>query len=428
MATEDRVKVLEGEFKLIKGEMRQTLSSVRDFLLDIKLPSTQEEPGLTQETEAITTPETTQDSEENDGAENGGGDRGSEGSGLDGFGPEGMPQDQMPDIPGMDQVPDSNTAGEPAAEAPAAEALPPLDLDTPDEQPMSSGDIPGSRPQFKNEDEEAEETAEKEDQQPGTAEEEEEDTVSQDNNEMNRSSVPQVNLLANLIRWVANAKKEIGVSQLPVFLNVYATTGKLSPEMKEIILHLAEVATNPSLAEDTQENGQIIGEQLKLCMEINRASAQLPDDIKLKIQRLTELLLQQSIQYNKADVWSSLLVDLHGILSGGGAPLRSIQSFAPIQFTDAESKNKAEKQVQDELDNPDDIDDENLDEDVDFELAEPVKNNANTLQGKRQARLRLIMPTNDGEEQSLDLGNLFIATDSVPKPVSRNIKANSLRK
>jgi len=31
MATEDRVKVLEGEFKLIKSELRQTLGSVRDF-------------------------------------------------------------------------------------------------------------------------------------------------------------------------------------------------------------------------------------------------------------------------------------------------------------------------------------------------------------------------------------------------------------
>jgi hypothetical protein len=428
MATEDRVKVLEGEFKLIKGEVRQTLSSVRDFLLDIKLPSMQEEPGLTQETEAITTPETVQDSEENAGADNGGGDKGSEGSGLDGFGPEGIPQDQMPDFSGMDQVPDSKTAGEPAAEGPATETLPPLDLDTPDDQGMSSGNMPGSRPQIKNEDEEAEETAEKEVHQPGTAEEEEGDTVSQDNNEMNRSSVPQVNLLANLIRWVANAKKEIGVSQLPVFLDVYATTGKLTPEMKDIILHLAEVATNPSLAEDTQENGQIISEQLKLCMEINRSSAQLPDDIKLKIQRLTELLLQQSIQYNKADVWSSLLVDLHGILSGGGAPLRSLQSIAPMQSKVVESTKITEKQVEEELDNPEDVNDENLDDDVDFEYTEPVKNNANTLQGKRQARLRLIMPTSEGEEQSLDLGNLFIATDSVPKPVNRNKKANSLRK
>jgi len=74
--------------------------------------------------------------------------------------------------------------------------------------------------------------------------------------------------------------------------------------MKEIILHLAEVATNPTLADETPENGQVISEQLKLCMEINRSSAQLPDDVKLKIQRLTELLLQQSIYYNRADIWS----------------------------------------------------------------------------------------------------------------------------
>ena len=43
MSTEDRVKVLEGEFKLIKSELRQTLGSVRDFMLDLKLPPVQED-------------------------------------------------------------------------------------------------------------------------------------------------------------------------------------------------------------------------------------------------------------------------------------------------------------------------------------------------------------------------------------------------
>ena len=43
MSTEDRVKALEGEFKLIKSELRQTLIGVRDFLLDMKLPALQDE-------------------------------------------------------------------------------------------------------------------------------------------------------------------------------------------------------------------------------------------------------------------------------------------------------------------------------------------------------------------------------------------------
>ena len=127
MATDDRVKVLEGEFKLIKSELRQTLSSVRDFLLDIKLPPMQEEPGLTQGSAEAVTPDMAQQGEEGSSDESGSGENSGDGSGSggEGFGPEGIPADQMPDFSGMDQFPDNTTSEEPSTETPAEEALPP---------------------------------------------------------------------------------------------------------------------------------------------------------------------------------------------------------------------------------------------------------------------------------------------------------------
>lgn len=90
---------------------------------------------------------------------------------------------------------------------------------------------------------------------------------------------PQVNLLSNLIRWVSNAKKDIGSEQLPIFLEVYGISGHLAPELKETILHLAEISEPPAMDE------------------------------------------------NAADVWSQLILELHGILTGGDAPLHPIKPF-----------------------------------------------------------------------------------------------------
>jgi hypothetical protein len=59
-------------------------------------------------------------------------------------------------------------------------------------------------------------------------------------------SVPGVNLLANLISWSAIARKEIGDEQLPTLLEVYGISGNLSPEMKDVILNLAEITSKKS--------------------------------------------------------------------------------------------------------------------------------------------------------------------------------------
>lgn len=87
------------------------------------------------------------------------------------------------------------------------------------------------------------------------------------------SGTPKVNMLANLINWVAKAKKEIGDDLLPTFLDVYGVSGHLSLELKEVILHLAE---------RTQEKNEP-------CTD--------------------------------AEVWSQAMLSLHGILTGGDAPL-----------------------------------------------------------------------------------------------------------
>jgi len=84
---------------------------------------------------------------------------------------------------------------------------------------------------------------------------------------------PRVNMLANLINWVSRAKQDIGDELLPTFLDVYGVSGHLSLELKEVILHLAERT-------------------------------------KEKTEPCTD-----------AEVWSQAMLSLHGILTGGDAPL-----------------------------------------------------------------------------------------------------------
>ncbi len=432
MATEDRVKVLEGEFKLIKNELRQTLGSVRDFLLELKLPPMQEEPGVIKDSSNTHDTESEQPQQPEDD-QSGSGD--TAGNGDNGFGGDDMPQnqDQIPDFSSMAQPQEDQSAGaEKNQEEPASESLPPLDFDSDEDNGLSSGDVPGQNNQ-KSEPVDLKEgtddlgDAAADDE---TVNEQKETAAKNDEaSELNRYNAPQVNLLANVIRWVSLAKKQIGSAQLPVFLDVYAATGSLNPEMKDLILHLAEVATSPELADETPESGQVISEQLKLCMEINRSSGDLPDDVRLKIQRLTELLLQQSISYNKADVWSMLLVDLHGVLAGGGSTIRMMPTLNPKVDRSDEDCDDHKKAGIDETE-PSDLqlaEDEPLEvETIAWEA--PHKNKPNNLKGTRPARLRLILPLDESREQELDLGNLCISRDSKPKNGNGNNNPISMRK
>ena len=89
-------------------------------------------------------------------------------------------------------------------------------------------------------------------------------------------NIPRVNMLANLINWVSRAKQEIGYDQLSTFLEVYGISGHLSPELKDIILHLAEITGDKPAAA------------------------------------------------NSAGVWSESMLTLHGILTGGEAPVHPV--------------------------------------------------------------------------------------------------------
>ena len=120
-------------------------------------------------------------------------------------------------------------------------------------------------------------------------------------------SIPKVDLLANLIRWVSTANAGIGKEQLTTFLEVYGISGHLTPELKEVILHLAEMAE------------------------------------------------PQSAEATKADIWSRLILELHGVLTGGDAPLHPVRPFwndVGNEVQPSEPAIKAEAEVEKPKDKP----------------------------------------------------------------------------
>jgi hypothetical protein len=100
-------------------------------------------------------------------------------------------------------------------------------------------------------------------------------------------------MLANLINWVARANREIGREQIPTFLEVYGISGHLSPELKDVIIHLSEITTAESDAVSSN------------------------------------------------DIWSESMLLLHGILTGGDAPLHPIIP----SWKDEDLKKAAEEEI-----------------------------------------------------------------------------------
>ena len=235
MKVEEKIKALEDELKLIKGELKQTLVDVREFLQNLKTPP----PGR-------------EDVPQIEDVDSSGGD-GSSPTNLTVEESGRAPQRYIPPIKEtVSQVAPGATFVPPRQE-PRSPDLPPPVTSKPEPGKESEGRQPQER------------------KQP-------EDAAS----EMGQP-VPQVNLLANLIRWVSVAKREIGHEQLATFLDVYGISGHLCPEVREVILQLAEVT-----AEELAER-------------------------------------------DAADVWSRLLLELHGILSGGGTPLRSLRTSSEAE-------------------------------------------------------------------------------------------------
>jgi hypothetical protein len=273
MAVDKKLESLQEEIKLLKGEVKSSLASVRDYLLNMELPSSEfstilaalnadgtsqkvtidgnlantmrtkpEEPG-TEETEKEMQDEV--EEENTDELEQPAED-------------EDLLNVEEPTTDETEELSDENLVDEDESLNPE-DTLPPQDetdeddeLDTSDEQdeaitPESELPIEEEQP-MENE--------------PTTTD------VS--------LLTPKVNMLANLINWVARAKEEIGYEQIPTFLEVYGISGHLSSELKEVIIHLSEI---------TRERPEVA---------------------------------------NNAEVWSQAMLALHGIITGGDAPLHPI--------------------------------------------------------------------------------------------------------
>ena len=319
MSDEKRLETLSEEIKLLKGEIKNSLTSVRDYLLNMELPSSEfstilaalsgdnsgqkvnldgglnKEPDPKAEEIAEEPEQPTDDLEQPPPDEN--------------LIDMDQPEDMMEDIPegeplSGEEAPEDLINGEEPTQPEdgmgeaAEDELNPEEGETPSGEEMLGDEEEEQVIEDSTEDENEDETEEETEDEAGTDEpvdEEGLDLLDEDNEdsgpeanvsaeeepmELERTSAadlntgtPRVNMLANLINWVSRAKKEIGDEMLPTFLDVYGVSGHLSLELKEVILHLA-------------------------------------DRTKEKTEPCTD-----------AEVWSQAMLSLHGILTGGDAPL-----------------------------------------------------------------------------------------------------------
>ena len=285
-----KLAALQDEIKLLKGEVKQSLASVRDYLLNMELPSSE----ISTILQAL------------------GGDGEQKVTMSGSFQ---MPTDQKPEDT-LEQTEEEVPAGSSRAAAEEEEEeVPQDDIFTTEETiddegamtgtPVAEGQLPEDTETITEgnssydeeegdilpddeleapypEDEElAEEAGDDTEELPGTGlDDDEGEPLAMDNyraadNDI-LSAVPKVNMMANLINWVSRAIRDIGYDQLPVFLEVYGVSGHLSPEMKDVILHLAELTNDKPEVETS------------------------------------------------AGVWSEQMLSLHGILTGGEMPLHPV--------------------------------------------------------------------------------------------------------
>ena len=274
MEIDKRVEGLEGEFKLIKGEVKQSLIDIRDYVLEGK-PVPQSAP-LEEEPVQEVPPVKQMDSVPPDASK---------------------PLREQPEYEQLEEIVDEVLPGaseeapfsqlppfqeEPVQEAPFNQ-LPPLQEEPVQEAPTpeETDSLPAeaSKPlekqlepeRLKDKVEEKLPEPSKEEKLPEASKEEKlpEPSKEEKMSEKASGSMLQANQLPNLIRWVSVAKREIGSAQLPTFLEAYGVRGQLSSEMKEVILHLAVVVS------------------------------------------------EQPAGASPADLWSRLTLELHGILTDG---------------------------------------------------------------------------------------------------------------
>ena len=285
-----KLDTLEEELKLMKGELKQSIASVRDYLLNMELPSSEfatvlaalggdGEQKITMKGSFSAPPDTSPSGPAQE---------------------EPVTEEEEVIEPESELSPEEE-AFEPESElSPGEEAFEPASELSPGEEGLSSpGEPSGNESAMFPEDELADQYQDEDlglapellpEEEPDEQEEslmtESELPVEEEpmeygniNTEVISQSTPKVNLLANIIQWIARAKKEIGKEQLPTFLEVYGISGHLSPELKEMILHLADITS------------------------------------------------EQPEAVNAAEVWGQSMLSLHGILTGGDAPLHPVKPF-----------------------------------------------------------------------------------------------------
>jgi hypothetical protein len=264
MGGDNKLETMQEELKLLKGELKQSLSSVRDYLLNMELPASEFSTIL----EALD---------------------GGDGQKVTMSGTLGTPVEAKPAEEAHQEIIEPEPEMPPEndnlidVEEPPADEAPELAEDSPadeDEKPaleetMLTDDKPAEESQPEVPDI-PEETLEPElELPPGEDQPIDLDGIVGEAN----LATPKVNMLANLVPWVAKAKKEIGYDQLPAFLEVYGISGHLSSELKEVIMHMAQI---------TDEKSEVA---------------------------------------NNPEIWSQTMLSLHGILTGGDAPAHPLIPF-----------------------------------------------------------------------------------------------------
>jgi hypothetical protein len=275
MAEDKRLDTLQEEIKLMKGELKESLASVRDYLLNMELPSSEISSILSElgdEGEKVTM----KGSLEAPKAEPPG-----EPEGVFTETEESIQDEAVPEGDDLLDLEEPEESEEPEKEATGTEPVDSLtgegeELPLEDELPAPEDELAAPERAV------AEEPYEPLPPEPEISGEEEQPMQEEQPMDYDKTldeaslSVPKVNMLANLINWVARANKEIGRDQIPTFLEVYGVSGHLSPELKEVILHLSEIA---------EDEPEIAG---------------------------------------TPEIWAQSMLLLHGILTGGDAPLHPI--------------------------------------------------------------------------------------------------------
>ncbi len=340
MAEDKRLDTLQEEIKLMKGELKQSLASVRDYLLNMELPSSEISSILASLSESnqkvtmsgtLSVPEGYQppqneitETEEERDLEDGTEEIPEGDDLLDLEEPEEKDSEAGPEdsLTGEDEefpTQDELSAPQDELSVPQDELSVPQDELSAPEDGLSTQEDELSAPEEAVEDEQGDSLT----PEPEMFEEEEQPVQEEQPMQYDKTideeslSVPKVNMLTNLINWVARANREIGRDQIPTFLEVYGISGHLSPELKEVILHLSEITENEPEVDSSTE------------------------------------------------IWSQSMLLLHGILTGGDAPLHPI-----IPFWNNEEKPSINEEIIE----------------VDKSKNKPVK-------------LKLVLPDDDGEDK-----------------------------